>query len=122
MSKMAALSRQGDTRAPNWVDQGSDPTVWSINRDDRIRTCGPFVPNEVRYQAAPHPDGPTLRDRMIASQAPLSEGKDGSQARPLACLESFFPQGTAWGTVLVAFYPLPRLHGFGRSQTALVTC
>ena len=25
------------------------------NRDDRIRTCGPFVPNEVRYQTAPHP-------------------------------------------------------------------
>ncbi len=24
-------------------------------RDDRIRTCGPFVPNEVRYQAALHP-------------------------------------------------------------------
>ena len=26
-----------------------------LNRDDRIRTCGPFVPNEVRYQAALHP-------------------------------------------------------------------
>ncbi|HGY5540810.1 MAG TPA: hypothetical protein ACN46S_02115, partial [Prochlorococcus sp.] len=26
--------------------------VVAINRDDRIRTCGPFVPNEVRYQAA----------------------------------------------------------------------
>ena len=25
------------------------------NRDDWIRTSGPFVPNEVRYQAAPHP-------------------------------------------------------------------
>ena len=23
----------------------------NFNRDDRIRTCGPFVPNEVRYQA-----------------------------------------------------------------------
>jgi hypothetical protein len=27
----------------------------NINRDDWIRTSGPFVPNEVRYQAAPHP-------------------------------------------------------------------
>ena len=27
----------------------------SYSRDDRIRTCGPFVPNEVRYQTAPHP-------------------------------------------------------------------
>ena len=25
-------------------------------RDDTIRTCDPFVPSEVRYQAAPHPD------------------------------------------------------------------
>ncbi len=25
------------------------------NRDDWIRTSGPFVPNEVRYQAALHP-------------------------------------------------------------------
>lgn len=33
------------------------------SRDDRIRTCGPFVPNEVRYQAAPHPDFRSVRDR-----------------------------------------------------------
>ncbi len=25
-------------------------------RDDRIRTCAPLVPSEVRYQAALHPD------------------------------------------------------------------
>ena len=25
-------------------------------RDDRIRTCGPYVPNVVRYRAAPHPE------------------------------------------------------------------
>ncbi len=25
-------------------------------RDDRIRTCDPFVPNEVRYRAALHPE------------------------------------------------------------------
>ncbi len=24
-------------------------------RDDRIRTCGPYVPNVVRYRAALHP-------------------------------------------------------------------
>jgi hypothetical protein len=27
----------------------------NLNRDDWIRTSGPFVPNEVRYQAALHP-------------------------------------------------------------------
>ena len=32
------------------------------NRDDRIRTCGPFVPNEVRYQTAPHPGWATVED------------------------------------------------------------
>ncbi len=28
-------------------------------RDDRIRTCGLFVPNEARYQTALHLDGYT---------------------------------------------------------------
>ncbi len=27
-----------------------------IGRDDRIRTCDPVVPNDVRYRAALHPD------------------------------------------------------------------
>ena len=26
------------------------------SRDDRIRTCGPYVPNVVLYQTEPHPD------------------------------------------------------------------
>ena len=33
--------------------------IWQMtikNRDDWIRTSDPFVPNEVRYQAALHPD------------------------------------------------------------------
>ena len=30
---------------------------WILNgRDDRIRTCDPLVPSEVRYQAALHPE------------------------------------------------------------------
>ncbi len=36
----------------------------SANRDDRIRTCGPFVPNEVRYQAALHPDRLTVEGEV----------------------------------------------------------
>lgn len=32
-------------------------TLDKRNRDDWIRTSGPFVPNEVRYQAAPLTDG-----------------------------------------------------------------
>ncbi len=30
-------------------------SLYNNNRDDWIRTSGPFVPNEVRYQAALHP-------------------------------------------------------------------
>jgi hypothetical protein len=33
-----------------------------IGRGDKIRTCDPLHPMQVRYQAAPRPD----RDRMIA--------------------------------------------------------
>jgi hypothetical protein len=40
-----------------------------VNRDDWIRTSGPFVPNEVRYQAAPHPVKAVLtQDITFASQ------------------------------------------------------
>ncbi len=39
-------------------------TKATINRDDRIRTCGPFVPNEVRYQAALHPDRLTVEGEV----------------------------------------------------------
>ena len=28
----------------------------ALSRDDWIRTSGPFVPNEVRYRAALHPE------------------------------------------------------------------
>ncbi len=39
------------------------------NRDDWIRTSGPFVPNEVRYQAALHPGmiSPLLAHHIINS-------------------------------------------------------
>ena len=35
--------------------QTNNFTLDKRNRDDWIRTSGPFVPNEVRYQAALHP-------------------------------------------------------------------
>ena len=43
------------------------------NRDDRIRTCGPFVPNEVRYQAALHPVEAIVEDRPL-----MGRGSGGS--------------------------------------------
>jgi lipoic acid synthetase len=50
------------------------------NRDDRIRTCGPFVPNEVRYQAALHPVNPILGDHSHPA-SPSLEGA-GPQGKP----------------------------------------
>ena len=41
-------------------------SIVDTNRDDRIRTCGPFVPNEVRYQTAPHPGEVTVEDGRTA--------------------------------------------------------
>ena len=51
------------------------------NRDDRIRTCGPFVPNEVRYQAALHPVNPILGDHSHPATSPLLHGS-GPQGKP----------------------------------------
>lgn len=35
-------------------------------RGDRIRTCGPLVPNQVRYQTAPRPDEPLYYTRLFS--------------------------------------------------------
>jgi hypothetical protein len=32
----------------------------NFGRDDRIRTCDPLIPNQVRYQTALHPDSQTI--------------------------------------------------------------
>ena len=54
----AGASRSASTG----IDRG--PTTATVyanelaknGRDDRIRTCDPLTPSQVRYQAAPHPD------------------------------------------------------------------
>jgi hypothetical protein len=38
-------------------------------RGDRIRTCDPLVPNQVRYQPAPLPDGAAVRHTSANTQA-----------------------------------------------------
>ncbi len=47
------------------LNRRADYTLIVFNRDDRIRTCGPFVPNEVRYQAALHPENFQLNHHSI---------------------------------------------------------
>ena len=47
---------------PGGTPEPSSSNWCDANRDDRIRTCGPFVPNEVRYQTAPHPGWVTVED------------------------------------------------------------
>ena len=40
---------------------GFDSFRKTFCRDDRIRTCGPYVPNVVRYRAALHPEITSLK-------------------------------------------------------------
>ena len=49
----AALTKSSPMQDVNHVS-GIDPR--QFGRCERIRTSDPFVPNEVRYQAAPHTD------------------------------------------------------------------
>ena len=59
-----------DTPEPSLFRPSSGLMPTKPSRDDRIRTCGPFVPNEVRYQAALHPDGSDSRVKMTAVLKP----------------------------------------------------
>src|SRR4051794_11095634 len=43
----------GNRRMP---DLSISTMAWGVGRGDRIRTCDPLVPNEMRYQTAPLPD------------------------------------------------------------------
>src|SRR3546814_13225240 len=43
-------------------------------RGDRIRTCDPLLPKQMRYQAAPLPDGPRFA-RSCAVAQPLEIGR-----------------------------------------------
>ena len=65
----------------SWVGfAGMDPN-W-FGRSGRIRTCDPLVPNEVRYQTAPHSDirvWKTLKSRGVIA-ADRQPGKGYSDA------------------------------------------
>jgi hypothetical protein len=47
--------RSRSQREPSGMKRFLEAEVASLSRDDRIRTCGPYVPNVVRYRAALHP-------------------------------------------------------------------
>ena len=51
-----------------------DVTGDQIGRCERIRTSDPFLPKEVRYQAAPHTDA--LRRATIPKQYSVTNGSD----------------------------------------------
>jgi hypothetical protein len=61
-------------------------------RGDKIRTCDPLVPNQMRYQAAPLPDM-----ELYNSFANLSQGLDGLFSRKPACLPAKAPKGAKDG-------------------------
>ena len=48
------------------------PPRYDDGRGDRIRTCDPLVPNQVRYQPAPLPDGAAVRRSFRDTQAPFA--------------------------------------------------
>ena len=50
---------------------GKDKSRRESGRRGRIRTCDPFVPNEVRYQAAPHADQRPVLYALAAVLLPL---------------------------------------------------
>ncbi len=56
-------------------------------RGDKIRTCDPLVPNQMRYQAAPLPDM-----ELYNSFANLSQGLDGLFSRKSAGLPAEAPK------------------------------
>jgi hypothetical protein len=55
------------TQARRQAPLGEEPAnlLSEIGRDDRIRTCDPLTPSQVRYQAALHPDA--WRDMTAAN-------------------------------------------------------
>ena len=55
-NKLLSLER-GEHREHLAITKNPPFIEWILNgRDDRIRTCDPLVPSEVRYQAALHPE------------------------------------------------------------------
>jgi hypothetical protein len=54
------------------VAKGDGPFGRGDGRGDRIRTCDPLLPKQMRYQAAPLPDAPTaLGDAQGAGKADI---------------------------------------------------
>ena len=76
---------QNSKKASNrsyWLDH-------SDGRDDRIRTCGLFVPNEARYQTVPHPD---IRFSVYSDVARIPSVVvvlDFSENQQFACYKGF---------------------------------
>src|SRR5262245_1942518 len=55
-----------------------------IGRDDRIRTCDPLTPSQVRYQAALHPDQRVREYHLVLPEA-IAAAPCGTLCRE-ACL------------------------------------
>ena len=84
------------------------PTSNTSSRADRIRTCDPLTPSQVRYQAAPQPDAlsesesqPTWADGRTAEGAtPSFGGPWPVRSRALVCLEVL--RDVSWAKAHVA--------------------
>ena len=82
------MTENGSASKIKKLDHGDrDHREMQNGRDDRIRTCGLFTPNEARYQAAPHPDQPivTLNSRRNGGDFfPILLSPKGPNAKKLA--------------------------------------
>ena len=65
-----------------------------IGRDDWIRTSDPFVPNEVRYRAALHPE--MDRDHKINEKDPDSFIQKNASVEPTREGNSSFGSASIW--------------------------
>src|SRR3546814_12220979 len=76
MIRRPPRSTRTDTLFPYTTLFRSNQPFLVNGRGDRIRTCDPLLPKQMRYQAAPLPDGPRFA-RSCAVAQPLVDGTRG---------------------------------------------
>jgi hypothetical protein len=111
-----AVSRKG-----NGHPMGSDGRICASGRGDRIRTCDPLNPIQVRYQAALLP----ARHTRHVSRAPRSVKAEWEARRQLHGNIGKYGERTKWGAVSTACGRPPMrigvwLAGGPMSSTSLV--
>src|SRR5688572_2171010 len=96
--------------------------IEKIGRDDRIRTCDPLTPSQVRYQAALHPERRTTCARVLLSARAASAPRSVSplpSASPRAVISPRAPNVTIATTSMNHSVATARPLHHPRASTAL---